>query len=449
MVELGPNLSDNRRRVIQTPRLVRAAGALLALTGTTAALANPAGSMVAAPEVLSADCGAAATQLASELCVPENLPPACLAQASVSGLRHFKVRLSKWRAGVRAVMDENLTNAPDTPRILSFEDDRATIYNDQGRAGAVHLLGRAMGATQQRFVIYPYRFKQSDFRTARYDRALAMAKACNYDIQLTLSCDKTNWTPRKFRLYVGSVTRRYAGIVDRVAICNEPNYPGWLRPMKGKSLPETYRQLYSIGSKTVKRVDPRIETIFGEFSSLHKPLVFMNKVLACPDRPRPCKPLYANYVGYHPYKWFQEKLPKLNKKVKPSARVVGIDSLPTVEAAIQRASKKRLLITPTGQPEKLLLTEFAEPSRGEGKMKDRIMYDRHRAELYAKIMNIVCQDEYIVGISFYQLDNSLPLSEGGNQSWNTSMANKWGVLDASYYAIQTAATRTHAECFKR
>jgi hypothetical protein len=102
--------------------------------------------------------------------------------------------------------------------------------------------------------------------------------------------------PVEFGRFAGAVARRYAGMVDRYAIANEPNQAGWLQPQsdrRGLLAPHLYRELVHAAYPRIKAADPSSLVVIGELAPRGqtkrggmrpiRPLAFL-RAMGCRDR---------------------------------------------------------------------------------------------------------------------------------------------------------------------
>ena len=98
--------------------------------------------------------------------------------------------------------------------------------------------------------------------------------------------------------FVRDVANHFKGRVDRYSIWNEPNWKGWLAPLK--SSPQIYASLYRAGYAAVKSVDPTARGLFGELAPQERrrdsvaPLTFIKKATAKGH-------MVADGFAHHPY----------------------------------------------------------------------------------------------------------------------------------------------------
>lgn len=399
---------------------------------------------------------------AAPICSPVNISKKCATPDAVDQLTdHFQFRTQSVRRAwsiVRATAENgNSSHAQEYKASIGFSADRDTIYKDTGIPNATQLAGRALlGAEWQRFVVYPYRFRDKHFRRQGYDLAIDRALSCGYKVMLTLAMNKNEeeqnrpWRPTDARRYFRDVAEYYDKRVSSYVILNEPNYPGWLKPIKGKSLAETAATLQHIGYRAIKRVNSETEVGAVDLSGLHNSMTFLKKMATWFKRNN--KEFKADFIGYHPYQWFKKwnnQLPTLrNTNTTEYSKVIAIDAMHIVKRVVHRLYGEGLLKTAEGDEPPIAITEFAAASRGEGRWKERIIPDDFRARWYSKILGEVCSGKAWIKLCiFYGFNNTL-LPKGSDWSFDTSLVNKWGNLDVSLLAIRQhvlSRDRTYGE----
>ena len=106
--------------------------------------------------------------------------------------------------------------------------------------------------------------------------------------------------PVLYAAWVKAVVSRYKGRGYRYSLWNEPNYLGWLQPLK--QAPQLYRELVSAGYAAAKQADPNAQILVAELASFSNrkrsiaPLDFLDQM-----RCAGCAKLPADGFAYHPY----------------------------------------------------------------------------------------------------------------------------------------------------
>ena len=111
-----------------------------------------------------------------------------------------------------------------------------------------------------------------------------------------------------FGEFAAAAARHFKGRVDLYSIWNEPNYVGWLAPLRSE--PQLYRALYTAAYGAIKRADPSAQVLIGETAPYQEqrralaPLAFLRAV-ACRTQiyapTQQCAPLVADGYAHHPY----------------------------------------------------------------------------------------------------------------------------------------------------
>ena len=159
-----------------------------------------------------------------------------------------------------------------------------------------------------------------------FDKADALIKAARLrgiHVQITLTGPAPAWATgnnkisvfrpnaKKYAQFVKVAVKHFRALkVTRFSLWNEPNWIGWLAPVKEQ--PKLYRALYVAGYKAARSVYPKAQIMMGETSAYREPglsnapLVLMRGVL-CLDKnykkikKQHCAPLSANAYAVHPY----------------------------------------------------------------------------------------------------------------------------------------------------
>ena len=182
--------------------------------------------------------------------------------------------------------------------------------------------------------------------------------------------------------FVSVVAAHFRGRVDRYAIWNEPNYVGWIAPLRQE--PTIYRDLYVNGYKAIKKADPRAKVLIGETVPYsirrlaQSPIAFLRAVTCVDGRYHKvggCKgprTLRADGYAHHPYEF----------KHAPNFRYPGQDNatLGTIKnliRALDKLKSARVLKPNQGSHMPLYFTEYGYFASG----KRRIPAVKHAAWL--------------------------------------------------------------------
>jgi hypothetical protein len=224
----------------------------------------------------------------------------------------------------------------------------------------------------------------------QYDSLYNAAKAHGIKLQLTLTGPAPAWATRNHKVgpyqpnatyyaeFVSATVSHFRGLVDRYSVWNEPNYVGWLAPLKKG--PKLYRKLYVAGYAAAKKADPAAKVLIAETSpyALKRrataPLAFLRGV-TCTSRsfshPR-CGRLKADGYAHHPYDFDH----------KPTYRYRGRDNatlatLGRLTGALSRLARSHALATSSGHALPVYLTEYGFMEHG----KHHISSKRHASYL--------------------------------------------------------------------
>jgi hypothetical protein len=231
----------------------------------------------------------------------------------------------------------------------------------------------------------------------------------------------------KFRAFAHAAALHFRGRVSRYSIWNEPNYVGWLKPLR--SAPRIYRGLMAAGYRGIKSVQPRAQVLFGETvpyaSKGHStaPLWFLRHA-TCVDRHwhRHCRRgLKADGYAHHPYDFLHS--PHFRY---PGRSNVTIGTLGRLTRALNRLARNGALRTSRGKRLNVYLTEFGYFGSG----KRRIPAGR-RAKYLRQAYRIARRNSRVKQMLQYLLVQ--PPKALGN--FDTALVGRSGALSAAYHAL--------------
>ncbi len=205
------------------------------------------------------------------------------------------------------------------------------------------------------------------------DFAIDQAARYGIHVQLTLDGPAPAWATANHRVGVYKPNARLFGQfaaaaaqhfaqrhVGRYEIWNEPNWGGWLAPLRQG--PSLYRALYEAAYKVIKQVDPTIQVLIGNTSPYYEPgrstapLAFLRGV-ACVNarwqRVNRCATLHADGYAHHPY--------DLTRPVwapYPGADNVTLATLWRLDDALARLGRSGALRYTHGGAMPIYLTEY-------------------------------------------------------------------------------------------
>ena len=206
---------------------------------------------------------------------------------------------------------------------LGLQDDGVFLNQRIGQRTQAFDVAKTIGATHIRSIIYwdtiaggqarqttvPRRYRY-DFRAL--DSLAAAADARGIKLQLVLTGRSPAYAtadhrvgnfkpnPKLYAAWVKTVVSRYRGRGYRYSLWNEPNFVGWLKPLK--AAPQLYRGIVSAGYRAAKQADLSAEILVAELASFSTParsiapLDFL-RAMRC----LVCTTLPADGFAYHPY----------------------------------------------------------------------------------------------------------------------------------------------------
>jgi hypothetical protein len=215
---------------------------------------------------------------------------------------------------------------------------------------------------------------------ARYDTAVAAARAAGLRVLLTVSGPVPRWATAarrdqrtrpsavRFGRFTEMLARHYGTRVSAWSVWNEPNHPQFLLPQftrKGKSRELTaaklYRQLFQRGEAGLRRGGSRAPVLLGETAprgtaTAVAPLAFLRTALCLDSRWKKrggCGRLRASGYAHHAY------TPRSGPFFTPPSRDdVTIGVLPRLNTALARAERAGAL----SRGQAIWLTEFGVQS---------------------------------------------------------------------------------------
>ena len=306
---------------------------------------------------------------------------------------------------------------------------------------------------------------------AQWDDAIDEAVARGFGVDLTITgiaskqyggAERTgiNPDPEQYRSFVSIVANRYRGKVRRYSIWNEPNYLVFLvvadeptlqqmrglgriagdkaRPASVRRMAERkrkqivhevvlpanarrYRQLFDLGSKAIKAVDPTAQVLAGELSQTD---AFRFLPLMLPKG----RVLRADGFALHPYQF----------TVSPTSRATdpdsaGISRVGDVQALLRQYHREGRFQTPAGGVVPLYLTEF-----GYQKKEDRGGY-AHATLITearrAKWLPLAFEEARLAGARQMLYFIIIPTAPG--YAWDTSLLDRQGNPLPSFEALRT------------
>jgi hypothetical protein len=339
--------------------------------------------------------------------------------------------------------------APARPPALIGVQDDPVFVRDPGdyrglaagrelAAATGYALARGLGAGVLRIAIHWSDVVTGSGRQswARYDAAIAAARAHGFTVQLVLSgpapaaatadhrvgIDRPN--AAAFGRFAGAAARRYRGRVEAYSIWNEPNWPSLLAPHRDAA--KVYRRLYQAGFAAIRRTDPRALVLLGELAPLGPPeagippLRFLRQLTCAGTRHR-CAPLVADGLALHPYtlRW------KPSFPGGPDDATTG--SLPRLDRTLRRLAAAGSLRTPGGRGLPVYLTEYG------WRAGDQLIGEAARAAYAPAGYGLALSDPNVRELVWYQLASPPPNPFG---IWDTGLVSFGGAPSATYIALQ-------------
>jgi hypothetical protein len=190
-----------------------------------------------------------------------------------------------------------------------------------------------------------------------------------------------NYKPnqKEFAAFASALAKHMKGRADRYSIWNEPNWVGWLSPLK--SAPAQYRGLYSSGYSAIKKADPQAKVLIGETAPYAQrgrsiaPVAFLRS-MACLNtkykRVRKCAKLTADGYAHHPY--YFSKGPSFKY---PGADNATMGTLSHLTRALDRIARTGQLRRNGGGKLGVYLTEFGYFSSGHRALRSRSLRGKY------------------------------------------------------------------------
>jgi hypothetical protein len=178
-----------------------------------------------------------------------------------------------------------------------------------------------------------------------------------------------------FGKFASAVAAHFRGRVQRYSIWNEPNYVGWLAPLRQQ--PSLYRTLYISGYKAIKAADPGAKVLIGETApySINRlatsPIAFLRAMLCVNGsyhRVGGCKgpkTLRADGYAHHPYDF--KHAPNYKYRGSDNATLGSIKNL---TRALDKLKKARVLKPNRGSHMPLYFTEYGYFASGKRRVAD-------------------------------------------------------------------------------
>jgi Cellulase (glycosyl hydrolase family 5) len=267
-----------------------------------------------------------------------------------------------------------------------------------------------------------------------WDSLIDHAAAYGIRVQLTLTGSAPAWAagngrvgnykpnPRLFGQFARDAARHFRGRVVRYGIWNEPNYIGWLSPLR--TAPQRYRSLYLSAYRGIKGVSRGNKVLIGETAPFSRnrrnamsPLTFIRGMTR---RGR----LRADGYAHHPYAY----------STHPSRGFGGrndvvMGTLGRLSSTLSRLRSNRRLRTPRGGKLPIYLTEFGYHARGRFRVPDRRRASWLRAAFSraARFPGVRQMTQYIF------------IEPNAGEFWDTRLIKRSGQPERPYRALASWA----------
>jgi hypothetical protein len=288
--------------------------------------------------------------------------------------------------------------------------------------------------------------KHIKYNWSGYDLLIANARPYGIKVQLVLTGPAPAWATgnhkrgvykpkaRAFKAFASAAAKHFKGNVDRYSIWNEPNYRGWLAPMK--SSPKLYRGLYASGYSAIKRADRKAKVFFGETAPYARgknsiaPLKFLRGVTCAKKnykRAHKCSKLKTDGFAHHPYDFRHKPTYKY-----PGRDNVTVSTLGRLTSALSKLRRSKLLSTPKGGVPYLYLTEYGYFSSGKYKLSRS-----KQGKYLVKGFQIAQRNKRVK-----QMLQFLLLKPGGNfKNFDTSIVYRNGKPTRSFNMLRSWANK--------
>jgi hypothetical protein len=266
--------------------------------------------------------------------------------------------------------------------------NRETALQQAALLGATRIrvnIGWASAMFRQRNLRFPPPVGHFDF--SKVDSLIDAAARYGMRVQITLTGPAPAFATgnrrvgvyqpkaQYFAKFASAAAAHFRGRVDRYGIWNEPNYVGWIAPLRQQG--SIYRSLYVSAYSAIKRADPRAQVLIGETAPYsikrlaQSPIAFLRSV-TCVDgnyrRVGGCsgpKTLRADGYAHHPYDF----------KHAPNAKYPGADNATlgttkNLTRALDKLKKAGVLKPNHGSHMPLYFTEYGYFASGKRRVAD-------------------------------------------------------------------------------
>jgi cellulase (glycosyl hydrolase family 5) len=275
------------------------------------------------------------------------------------------------------------------------------------------------------------------YNWAPYDSLVDAAAAKGIKVQFSIAGPAPAWAngmhqdnlhagafkpnPVLYGRFVHDVAQHFAGRVDRYSIWNEPNWKGWLAPLK--TAPQQYGKLFKAGYAGIKSADPNAKVLFGELAPQERkgastaPLTFIKKALGRGK-------ITADGFAHHPYAF---TVSPTSKKGGPNDVTLG--TLNRLTNLLKQLAKKHKMRTPQGKSLPVYLTEYGYFARGP-----RFLGDARRTAYLKQGFQIAQKNPAVRELVQYTL-----VAPPGNVAWDTSLIGADGTPTSAFTSLSSWA----------
>lgn len=332
---------------------------------------------------------------------------------------------------------------------VGLQDDAVFLYQSYYNRDTALQQARQLGVTRLRVNILWSRVASAQasqttppapviYDWTPYDSLVDAAAAVGIKVQFSIAGPAPAWANAKHRndmhagaykpnaalygAFVRDVANHFKGRVDRYSIWNEPNWKGWLAPLK--SSPQIYASLYRAGYAAVKSVDPTAKVLFGELAPQERkgnsvaPLTFVKKATAKGH-------MIADGFAHHPYAF---TISPTSKKGGPNDVTMG--TLGRLTKLLRGLAHSHKLRTPTGGPPPLYLTEYGYFARGP-----RSLGEARRSAYLRQGFQMAQKNPAVREMVQYSL-----VAPPGDVAWDTSLIQANGQPDPAFQSLTSWVT---------
>jgi hypothetical protein len=331
---------------------------------------------------------------------------------------------------------------------VGLQDDAVFLYQNYYNRDTALDQARQLGVTRLRVNVLWDRVAsaQADQTTppaavtydwAPYDSLVDAAAAKGIKVQFSIAGPAPAWAngqhrhdlhagafkpnPSLYGLFAHAVAQHFAGRVDRYSVWNEPNWKGWLAPLK--TAPQQYGKLFKAGYAGIKSADPNAKVLFGELAPQERkgastaPLTFIKKALGRGK-------ITADGFAHHPYAF---TVSPTSKKGGPNDVTLG--TLSRLTNLLKQLAKKHKMRTPQGKSLPVYLTEYGYFARGP-----RFLGEARRTAYLKKGFQMAQKNPAVRELVQYTL-----VAPPGNVVWDTSLIGANGAPSSAFTSLSSWA----------